>query len=195
MTITGMILAGGRGSRMDNLDKGLQPLAGLPMARRVLDRLAPQVDKMAINANRNLKTYEHMGVPVWPDDMREFAGPLAGFQTGLIHCETRYLATAPCDSPFVPLDLVAKLREGLTSADADLAFAVSGSGAARQPQPVFCLMKTSLQPNLTQFLRRGGRKVEVWYATLNAVEVHFADESAFSNINTLDDLQRFQERQ
>jgi molybdopterin-guanine dinucleotide biosynthesis protein A len=190
MTITGLILAGGRGARMGDVDKGLQAVADMPMVRHVLTRLAPQVDKLIISANRNLPVYQSLGVPVWPDEIPGFAGPLAGFQTGLLHCDTAYLVIAPCDSPFMPLDLVEKLRDALISANADLAFAATGTGATRQLQPVFCLMKTSLLPNLTQFLQHGGRKVDAWYATLNAVEVHFSDEIAFCNINTPEDLQR-----
>jgi len=189
-SITGLILAGGRAARMGSVDKGLQPLAGLPMVQYVLARLTPQVDRLAINANRNLERYQDFGVPVWPDDIADFAGPLAGIQTGLLHCESDHLATAPCDSPLLPHDLIETLHHALIAAKADLAFAVTGP--TRRRQPVFSLMKTSLHPQLTQFLQHGGRKVEAWHATLNAVEVHFPDEAAFCNINTLDDLQQFE---
>ena len=192
MTITGLILAGGRGSRMGHVDKGLQPFRGAPMAMHVMLRLAPQVSDMMINANQNLAAYEAFGVPVWPDEMEGFAGPLAGLQTGLAHCETPYLVTAPCDSPFLPHDLVEKLHHALRAADADLAVAVTGEGARRQPHPVFCLLKTSLLPHLTSFLQAGGRKVDAWYASLKITEVHFSDEAAFRNINTLDELRKFE---
>lgn len=188
MNITGLILAGGRGSRMGSIDKGLVPLAGKPMVAHVLERLAPQVQRMLINANQNQDTYAALGAPVWPDAMPDFAGPLAGLQTGLMHCETPYLVTAPCDSPFLPTDLVARLAQALQTQDADLAVAVTGEGATRQPHPVFCLAKASLLPHLTAFLEGGGRKVDRWYATLRVAEVHFADEAAFRNINTLAEL-------
>jgi molybdopterin-guanine dinucleotide biosynthesis protein A len=191
MAITGLILAGGRGSRMGHVDKGLQPFAGMPMVQHVLTRLTPQVDKLIINANRNLPVYQGFGVPVWQDEMPDFAGPLAGLQTGLLHCDTGYLVTAPCDSPFMPLDLVEKLHDALTAAGAELAVAVTGEGDSRQPHPVFCLLKTSLLPHLTQFLQQGGRKVDAWYTSLNVVDVHFADEAAFRNINTPEELHRF----
>ncbi|MFI4939613.1 MAG: molybdenum cofactor guanylyltransferase MobA [Burkholderiales bacterium] len=194
MTITGLILAGGRSTRMGEIDKGLQAVDDMPMVRHVLTRLAPQVDRLIISANRNLPNYQSLGVPVWPDDMPGFAGPLAGFQTGLLHCDTTYLVSVPCDSPFLPTYLVEKLLTMLTAADADLAFAVTGAGAARRLQPVFCLMKASLLPDLTQFLQQGGRKVDAWYKTLNTVEVHFSNESAFCNINTPEDLQRLNTR-
>jgi len=188
MNITGLILAGGRGSRMGSIDKGLVPLAGKPMVAHVLERLAPQVQRMLINANQNQETYAALGAPVWPDAMPDFAGPLAGLQTGLMHCDTPYLVTAPCDSPFLPTDLVARLAQALQTQDADLAVAVTGEGATRQPHPVFCLAKASLLPHLTAFLEGGGRKVDRWYATLRVAEVHFADEAAFRNINTLAEL-------
>jgi len=160
----------------------------------VLARLTPQVDKLIINANRNIPAYQSFGAPVFPDEMPDFAGPLAGVQTGMRHCDTPYVVTAPCDAPFLPHDLVEKLRHALTTANADLAFAVTGTGAMRQPQPVFCLMKTSLLPHLTQFLQQGGRKVEAWHKTLNAAEAHFDDEAAFCNINTPEDLQQLKAR-
>lgn len=188
MNITGLILAGGRGSRMGSIDKGLVPLAGKPMVAHVLERLAPQVQHLLINANQNQETYAALGMPVWPDAMPDFAGPLAGLQTGLMHCDTPYLVTAPCDSPFLPTDLVARLAQALQTQDADLAVAVTGEGATRQPHPVFCLAKASLLPHLTAFLEGGGRKVDRWYATLRVAEVHFADEAAFRNINTLAEL-------
>ena len=188
MDITGLILAGGRGSRMGSIDKGLVPLAGKPMVAHVLERLAPQVQRMLINANQNQDTYAAFGAPVWPDAMPDFAGPLAGLQTGLMHCETPLLVTAPCDSPFLPADLVVRLGQALLAQNADLAVAVTGDGATRQPHPVFCLAKASLLPHLTSFLESGGRKVDRWYATLRVAEVHFADEAAFRNINTLDEL-------
>lgn len=189
--ITGVILAGGRGTRMGNVDKGLQPFRGAPMALHVMLRLAPQVSNLMINANQNLAPYESFGVPVWPDELQGFAGPLAGLQTALGHCETEYLVTAPCDSPFLPTDLVARLAEALTAHNADLAVAVTGEGDARQPHPVFCLLKISLLPHLTSYLQDGGRKMDGWYASLNVAEVLFPDDAAFRNINTLEDLRKF----
>ncbi|MCF8154943.1 MAG: molybdenum cofactor guanylyltransferase MobA [Rhodoferax sp.] len=190
MEITGLILAGGRGSRMGSVDKGLAPFGSQPMVLHVIQRLLPQVQHLLINANQNLDTYAAFGAPVWPDAMPDFAGPLAGLQTGLMHCKTPYLVTAPCDSPFLPPDLVQRLASALLAANADLAVAVTGEGEARQPHPVFCLAKTSLLPHLTEFLESGGRKVDRWYASLRLAEVNFPDESAFRNINTLAELQQ-----
>jgi molybdopterin-guanine dinucleotide biosynthesis protein A len=190
--ITGLILAGGRGTRMGHVDKGLQNFRGAPMALHVMLRLQPQVGELMINANQNLAPYESFGVPVWPDEMQGYAGPLAGMQTGLIHCTTDYLVTAPCDSPFLPTDLVQRLADALLAADADLAVAVTGEAEARQVHPVFCLMKASLLQHLTEYLRDGGRKIDAWYRSLNMVEVHFADEAAFRNINTVAELKQYE---
>lgn len=190
--ITGLILAGGRGTRMGTIDKGLQLFRDAPMALHVLMRLSPQVGYIMINANQNIAPYEGFGVPVWQDEMQGFAGPLAGLQTGLIHCETDYLVTAPCDSPFLPTDLVQRLADGLEKNNADLAVAVTGSGDTRQAHPVFCLVKASLLPHLTLYLQEGGRKFDKWYSSLAVAEVHFEDEDAFRNINTLDDLRKYE---
>ena len=176
---------------MDSIDKGLREFNGKPLVRHAVDRLAPQVQHLMISASRNLETYQSFGVPVWPDAMPDFAGPLAGLQTGLMHCRTPHMATAPCDSPFFPDDLVERLRDALEAAHADLAVAVTGEGDARQLHPVFCLLKTSLLPRLTLFLQNGERKMQAWFATLNMVEAYFQDESAFGNINTLEDLRKF----
>jgi molybdopterin-guanine dinucleotide biosynthesis protein A len=181
VTITGLILAGGRGSRMGHVDKGLQTFRGAPMVTHVLQRLTPQVDQIMINANQNMPAYEAICSPVWQDHMQDFAGPLAGLQSGLMHCTT-----------FLPLDLVERLKTALMERDADLAVAVTGPADQRQAHPVFCLVKSSLLPHLTRFLQNGGRKFDAWYASLSLAEVHFADEAAFRNINTLDDLRKFE---
>lgn len=190
MDITGLILAGGRGTRMGTVDKGLVALAGKPMVAHVIERLGPQVATLMINANQNHDTYAAYGWPVWPDALPDFAGPLAGLQTGLMHCTTPYLVTAPCDSPFLPLDLVARLTQGLQAQDADLAVAVTQTpDGKRQPQPVFCLVPKTLLTHLNAYLQEGGRKVEHWYRSLRVAEVGFADAQDFRNINTLDELQ------
>ncbi len=190
--ITGLVLAGGRGSRMGGVDKGLQSHHGLPLAMHAVLRLAPQVGHAMINANRNLAAYESMGVPVWPDALADFAGPLAGFLAGLEHCETAYLATVPCDSPLFPEDLVARLGAALEAADADLAMASTAEGGVPQAQPVFCLMKATLLESLVRFTHGGGRKIDRWTAQHACVSVPFADARAFFNANTLAELQQLQ---
>ena len=184
MTITGLILAGGLGRRMGGRDKGLQPFRGKPMAAWAIERLAPQVDVLLINANQNLEAYAAFGYPVIPDRIAGFAGPLAGLHAGLLACETPLLVTTPCDSPFLPEDLVARLCDALEAAGADLAVAKTGE----QPHPVFSLVRREVLDGLTAFLETGGRKVDAWYAALKVAEVPFPDERAFANINTLEEL-------
>ena len=154
-SISGLILAGGRGTRMGHVDKGLQPFGGTTMVAHVLARLEPQVATVAINANRNVDTYAACGVPVWPDDTPDYAGPLAGLQAGLRRCATTYLLTAPCDSPFLPADLAERLLEGLRANDADLAVAVTEENGRRQVHPVFCLLKAGLEPVISAYLDFG----------------------------------------
>ena len=183
--VTGVILAGGLGRRMGGVDKGLQLLGGRPMAARVLTRLAPQVDEVLINANQNLERYALLGCRVVPDQLGGYAGPLAGLHCGLAAARHELVATVPCDSPFLPEDLVARLAAPLHDESVDLAVARTGT----QPHPVFCLARRRLLPHLCAFLQAGGRKIDAWYATLKVVEVAFDDEAAaFSNINTAEEL-------
>ena len=197
--ITGLILAGGRGSRMGGADKGLESHHGVPMAMHALLRLAPQVGRVMINANRNLGAYESMGVPVWPDSLPDYAGPLAGFLTGLEHCETPYLVTVPCDSPLFPADLVQRLAQALAAADAEIAMAATREGTTTQQrlqvQPVFCLIKTELLESLVRFTQSGQRKIDKWTALHRCVEVRFDDPQAFANANTPAELQQLQQIQ
>jgi molybdopterin-guanine dinucleotide biosynthesis protein A len=186
--ITGVVLAGGMGRRMGGVDKGLLELRGRPLAAWVVDRLRPQVDHLIINANQNLERYREFGCPVVPDEVPDFAGPLAGLHAALSAAATPLVATAPCDSPFLPADLVSRLFSALTATGADLAVARTFD----QPHPVFCLCRRAVLPHLTAFLEGGGRKIDRWYATLKVVEVAFDDEAdAFENINTPEELRRF----
>lgn len=190
--ITGLILAGGRGSRMGNVDKGLQPLRGKPMAQHAIERLLPQVGSVMVNANRNIERWLELAAPVWPDETPDFAGPLAGLEAGLRHCVTPWLLAVPCDSPFLPLDLAERLAAAVEQHDADLAFAVTQEPGMRpQPHPVFCLVKASRLPVLSQYLAEGGRRMDGWYKDLKAVEVPFEDAGAFRNINTIEELQGY----
>ncbi|HEX8603665.1 MAG TPA: molybdenum cofactor guanylyltransferase MobA [Pseudoduganella sp.] len=193
--ITGMVLAGGRGTRMGHVDKGLQRFRGATMAEHVIRRLAPQVGALAINANQNIDVYAALKVPVWPDQLTGFEGPLAGLATGMARCATPLLVTAPCDSPFLPSDLVARLYQALTEGGADLALAETtepgADGTPRvQPQPVFALVRTAALPRLEAYLAGGGRRMDGWYAGITVARVHFDDADAFRNINTLDELRQ-----
>ena len=183
--VTGVVLAGGQGRRMGTVDKGLVVLDGQPMVSHVLARLRPQVDEILINANQHPEEYAAFSYRVVPDAIGGFAGPLAGLHVGLTQAAHPLVVTVPCDSPFLPLDLVARLRAALEANAADLAVARTFD----QPHPVFALVRKRVQPHLTRFLESGGRKIDAWYATLATVEVAFDDEAdAFRNINTVDEL-------
>ncbi|MEO6918862.1 MAG: molybdenum cofactor guanylyltransferase MobA [Collimonas sp.] len=177
---------------MGGIDKGLALLGLQTMVAHVISRLTPQVGALIINANRNQGGYAAFGYPVWPDEQTDFAGPLAGLQAGLHHCTTPYLVTAPCDSPYLPLDLVQVLVQALQNADADLAVATTLDESTRaiQPQPVFMLVKSSLLTDLNDYLQGGGRKIETWYRRLNYSEALFSDADAFRNINTEEQLRQ-----
>ena len=188
--ITGLILCGGRATRMGGVDKGLQNHQGLPLAMHALLRLQPQVGHVIINANRNLSAYESMGVPVWPDPLADFPGPLAGWLAGLEHCATPYLLTVPCDSPNFPLDLTQRLATALAQADADIAMAATEEDGRTQVQPVFCLLKSTLVESLLSYLQSGERKIDRWTALHHCVQVPFEDSAAFANANTLEELRQ-----
>jgi len=187
--VTGVILAGGQGRRMGSVDKGLKPLRGKPMVQWVAERFAPQVAEVLINANQNIDKYQSLGYKVIPDAIGGFAGPLAGLHRGLSEASHDLVATAPCDSPFLPTDLIARLRAAMDKAGAELTVAKTGD----QPHPVFCLCRKSVLPGLTDFLSSGGRKIDAWYSKLKIVEVLFDDQpDAFSNINTEEELRAFE---
>ena len=201
LSMTGLILAGGRGARMGGIDKGLQNFNGTPLTLHTLMRLQMQesepLSQIMVVANRNLSAYESFGVQVWPDSTDGFAGPLAGFLTGLERCETDLLLTVPCDSPLFPLNLAQRLLETLSSADVDIAVAAAREedGSVRA-QPVFCLMRVTLLESLVKFMQSGGRKIDAWTALHKTVLVPFdtadVDPRAFFNANTLEELHRLE---
>jgi len=190
--VTGLVLAGGRGTRMGGVDKGLQMHLGVPLAQYALERLRPQVGALMLNANRNLDAYKSMGAPVWPDEMPEYPGPLAGMLAGLEHCATPYLATAPCDTPNFPTDLIAHLAQGLVDIDGDMATAYTREDGELRAQPVFCLMKTSLRGSLRSFIAGGERKTGLFAARHNGAKVIFDHPAAFANANTPGELAALQ---
>ena len=202
--ITALLLAGGRGSRMGGVDKGLQNFRGTPLALHALLRLHQQSlppAEVMVNANRNLAAYESFGVSVWPDALPDFAGPLAGFLTGLERCETPYLITLPCDVPNFPLSLCERLAQALQAENAEIAMAAApemdNAGDTRvRTQPVFCLLRADLLESLVRFTQGGGRKIDAWTAQHRQVIVPFDapgdDPLAFANVNTLDELRRLE---
>lgn len=185
LAITGVVLAGGQGRRMGNVDKGFVELDARPLVAHVIDRLVPQVATLVINANRSAERYAAFGYPVVGDAVGGFAGPLAGLHAGLAAAATPFVATSPCDSPFLPADLVARLAAAFDARPIDIAVARTFD----QPHPVFALVRRTVLPHLAQFLDGGGRKIDAWYASLAIAEVSFDDEAdAFRNINTPADL-------
>lgn len=195
--ITGLVLAGGRGSRMGGADKGLQNFRGVPLALHTLMRLQLQTGAAMVNANRNLAAYESFGAPVWPDVLADYAGPLAGFLTGLERCETPWLLTVPCDTPLFPLDLATRLAQAASAQGAPLAMAAApepdGQGGVQvRPQPVFCLLHVDLLESLVAFTHAGGRKIDAWTGQHGCAIVPFDqpgdDPQAFFNANTLAEL-------
>jgi molybdopterin-guanine dinucleotide biosynthesis protein A len=185
LDVTGLVLAGGMGRRMGGVDKGLVLLDERPMVAHVIERLTRQVGAIVINANQNVDRYAALGYPVVSDTIGGFAGPLAGLHAGLSAATSQYIVTSPCDSPFLPLDLVTRLAAGFEGANAQIAVAHTFA----QPHPVFALVSRDVLPHLTAFLEQGGRKIDAWYATLRVAPVQFDDcEEAFRNINTPDEL-------
>jgi len=199
--ITGWVLAGGQGSRMGGVDKGLQLFQGQALALRAVERLRPQVNSVRINANRHSEDYRAWGCEVHPDTLDGYAGPLMGFLTGLTHCPTEWLMVVPCDSPFFPKDLVARLSSVVHEQQALLATVcapeknLDGQWALR-PQPVFCLLHRHLLGSLQSFLDAGGRKIDAWTVQQRMAWVDFNlvgdDQQAFANANTWEELQALQ---
>ena len=171
--VTGLILAGGKGRRMGGVDKGLEVFRGKRLVDHVFERLAPQVGGIIVSANQNHDAYKTFGVRVVSDAIGNFAGPLAGLHAGLSVSRRPFLVTVPCDSPFLPADLVERLLLRLNESGAELAVAKTGD----QSHPVFCLVRRSVIEHLTNFLKGGGRKIDAWYASLDVVEVLFDDRT------------------
>jgi molybdopterin-guanine dinucleotide biosynthesis protein A len=185
MTISAIILSGGRATRMNGADKGLVELQQKPLIQHVIKRLAPQVDEILINANREIEQYQAFGYTVLLDEVEDFLGPLAGLSLGLQHANHDYVLTVPCDSPLLPLDLAKRLMTALLEHDADIAVASSDDNT----HPVFSLCKKSVLPSLTAYLEQGERRVSTWQKSQKYIEVDFSDcNEAFTNLNTLEDL-------
>lgn len=182
--VTGVVLAGGRATRMGGVDKGLVPVNGRPMIQWVIDVLRPQVAELLVNANRNLEQYRDFGFPVIDDGDREFRGPLAGIASGLRAAASQYVAFAPCDSPLVCSDLVTRLRAALSRENTRIAVAHDGE----RLQPVFALLERGLLDDLMRYLDEGGRKIDRWYAEHGYAQADFSDVAdSFANINAPDE--------
>ena len=185
--ITGIILAGGKGRRMDGLDKGMVEFRNMPLIEHVLHRIAPQVDALMINANRNFDFYAASGLPVVPDERLDFAGPLAGIEASLSKAPTPLALIVPCDTPFLPADLVSRMIDVMHKEQADVVIPDDGE----REQPLICLMKTSLKESISKVLDANCPKVRDWLALQNLAWVDFSDQpDAFANINDAETLEK-----
>ena len=184
--ITGVILAGGMGRRRGGVDKGLRNFKNAPLALHAMMRLNGQVGDICINANRNIGVYEGFGVEVVCDIQPDYAGPLAGMQAALAHTNLPYLVTVPCDVPMFPLNLVEKLSAPF---EKNVGLMLTVASTKGRHHPVFCMMR-----NMEEFLRKGGRKIDAWYANIPHEAVEFDDESAFHNVNTLEELKELEQK-
>lgn len=198
-SITGLVLAGGRGSRMGGVDKGMQPYRGEPLALHVLRGLQPQVGAMLVSANRNADAYAQLAAPfgarVIADALADYPGPLAGIAAGLRAAQTPFVLTAPCDAPFVDTRLGVLLAQALDAAQADIAYAATTEPSGeRIAHPVFALVRAALADDLDAWLASGERKVRAWYERHKAVQVPFDDDRAFYNINDLRQLAELERR-
>lgn len=185
MQITGLILAGGRSSRMDGHDKGLLKLLGRPMISHVIDKLKPQVEQILISANRHLDDYQKFGYEVLVDDYDDYRGPLAGMSRGLAQSESEYLLTVPCDGPLLPMDLASRMLDYAQKNEAKAVLAFDG----QYKQPTYNLIHKDLLARLNHSLKNNEHKLGKWLMDNGALKLDFSDQkSAFLNVNTPDDL-------
>lgn len=188
-TVTGVILAGGMGRRLQGQDKGLVEVGGKPMIEHVISRFEPQTDALLVNANRNLDIYRAYGHSVISDELSDFQGPLAGFATAMAAADTDYILTAPCDGPLLPADLRQRLQDALIESQQPIAVV----HANERLQPVYALMRVDLLPSLHAFLESGQRKIDIWFAEAGMTAVDFSDcPDAFLNVNTEEDAARIE---
>ncbi len=191
MTISAVILSGGRATRMGGIDKGLVSFHGKPLVQHVIERVQPQVSEIFINANRELAAYQSLGLPVFTDQHADFIGPLAGFYIGLSQAKHPYLLTVPCDVPYLPNTIASRLYQALRDVDADVAVAESDG----HTHPVISLCRTTTLSSLMSAIQQGQRKVSAWQKSLGYIEVNFDDcGDAFTNLNTLTELARLEKR-
>lgn len=193
--IVGVILAGGLSSRMGGGDKALRPLAGRPILGRVIERFAPQVEALALSANGDPARFAAFGLPVLPDGVAGFPGPLAGVLAGMDWAARHgaaYVATAAADTPFLPQDCVLALRAAMVAAETPLAMAMTPrAGGGLDRHPTFGLWSVALRENLRTALAGGLRKVVAWTEPMGCARAVFHDRGEpFFNVNTPEDLER-----
>jgi len=181
--ITAVILAGGKGRRLEGQDKGFVEINNKPLIEYVIERIQPQVKSVMINANRNQQRYKNYGHPVISDDLSDFQGPLAGIATAMNTAKTSHILTLPCDAPLIPDDLVSKMLSMLSKHAAPDSIVVAHDGT--RLQSIHALIPVFLLQNLQDFLNNGQRKVEDWYQQHSLISADFSDNAqAFRNINT-----------
>jgi len=187
--VTGVILCGGRGSRVGGRDKGLIPVAGRPLIEHVLERVQPQVERVIINANRSLDAYRAYGLPVIPDLGPGFLGPLAGILASMDDCRTPWLFCAPCDAPEIPRNLVARLHDTATAQGAEICCVHDG----RRLQPVFCLYSVATRGSLNEYLESGERKIDRFFLRHRFATLELpGNDGAFLNLNSPEDVQEYE---
>lgn len=185
--VEAVILAGGMARRMGGDDKGLVDLLGKPMVQHVLERIAPQVKQLRINANRNQAIYGNFGYEVFADQQQGYLGPLSGMSSAMATTKADFILSVPCDCPLIPMDLVSRMLAAQQQQASDIVVATDGE----RDQPVVMLLKPSLLPSMLQFLDSGRRRIDAWYADHHVAKVSFADQPhAFVNINTPEDKQQ-----
>ena len=188
ISISAVILAGGQAKRMGGVDKGLQTLHGKPLFQFIYDRLHSQVEHISVNANRNQAIYAVAGLPVFGDNIEGFQGPLSGILTALERADTDFVLFVPCDSPFFPDNLLEKLKSAVDFHGVSIAYVHDGE----REHPTFCLMACGLKDKLAAYLASGERRMLQFMRQNGAVSVDFSEnKAAFTNINTLDELQQF----
>ena len=181
--ISAVILAGGQGSRMGGVDKGLVVYQQRPLIEWALQALRPQVDEILICANRNLDAYAAYTCRVLADTLPNYQGPLAGVLTAMDAVTTEWLLVVPCDTPHLPANLVEGLWQAAQAAEVPIAVAADGV----RPHYTIMLVQTKLAPTLRDYLNSGGRAVHRWQQAFHPAQALFPDGS-FDNINTPNDL-------
>ena len=184
--ISAVILAGGAARRMGGQDKGLLDLCGRPLVAHVIERMRPQCANLLINCNRNETAYAHFGCPLISDSLAGGLGPLAGLLSAMEHCTTPLVLSIPCDTPFLPFDLAARMAAHMQQNDADVCTVSDGD----RLHPVILLARTQLKQTLREQLLAGERKVHHWFYQQRHSVADFSDQpAAFANINTPQQLE------
>lgn len=187
--ITGVVLAGGKASRMGGKDKGLQLLNGIPLWQHVAKALLPQTDSLVISANRSLEVYAESGYPVLKDNLNDYPGPLAGMLTVIQQMKSEWFLFCPCDTPFIPSCLTERFWQLKNSATA--VWAHDGE----RDHPAIALINRAILPELEHYLTAGERRVMMFLRQIGGHSVDFSDlKLSFINVNTTEELQRMQEK-